>query len=174
MPDNLREPQPDIIIAGFGRVGQRVAAILAAAQIRFVALDHDRAKVEQGRRKGFPVYFGDASRFDVLRSVGAERSRMIIVTLDEPQQTQRLVQIIREHYPSLPIHVRARDRAHCEDLRARGATTAISETLEASLRLGEYALTGSGVSKKKSEQVIDDFRRSYQASLKNATLAGDK
>jgi monovalent cation:proton antiporter-2 (CPA2) family protein len=174
MPDNLREPQPDIIIAGFGRVGQRVAAILAAAQIRFVALDHDRAKVEQGRRKGFPVYFGDASRFDVLRSVGAERSRMIIVTLDEPQQTQRLVQIIREHYPSLPIHVRARDRAHCEDLRARGATTAISETLEASLRLGEYALTGSGVPKKKSEQVIDDFRRSYQASLKNATLAGDK
>ena len=174
MPDNLREPQPDIIIAGFGRVGQRVAAILAAAQIRFVALDHDRAKVEQGRRKGFPVYFGDASRFDVLRSVGAERSRMIIVTLDEPQQTQRLVQIIREHYPSLPIHVRARDRAHCEDLRARGATTAISETLEASLRLGEYALTGSGVPKKKSEQVIDDFRRSYQARLKNATLAGDK
>ena len=174
MPDNLREPQPDIIIAGFGRVGQRVAAILAAAQIRFVALDHDRAKVEQGRRKGFPVYFGDASRFDVLRSVGAERSRMIIVTLDEPQQTQRLVQIIRQHYPSLPIHVRARDRAHCEDLRARGATTAISETLEASLRLGEYALTGSGVPKKKSEQVIDDFRRSYQASLKNATLAGDK
>ena len=174
MPDNLREPQPDIIIAGFGRVGQRVAAILAAAQIRFVALDHDRAKVEQGRRKGFPVYFGDASRFDVLRAAGAERSRMIIVTLDEPQQTQRLVQIIREHYPSLPIHVRARDRAHCEDLRARGATTAISETLEASLRLGEYALTGSGVPKKKSEQVIDDFRRSYQASLKNATLAGDK
>ena len=174
VPDNLREPQSDIIIAGFGRVGQRVAAILAAAQIRFIALDHDQAKVEQGRRKGFPVYFGDASRFDVLRAAGAERSRMIIVTLDEPQQTQRLVQIIRQHYPSLPIHVRARDRAHCEDLRARGATTAISETLEASLRLGEYALTGSGVPKEKSDQVIDDFRRSYQASLKNATLVGDE
>ncbi len=174
VPDNLREPQSDIIIAGFGRVGQRVAAILAAAQIRFIALDHDQTKVEQGRRKGFPVYFGDASRFDVLRAAGAERSRMIIVTLDEPQQTQRLVQIIRQHYPSLPIHVRARDRAHCEDLRARGATTAISETLEASLRLGEYALTGSGVPKEKSDQVIDDFRRSYQASLKNATLVGDE
>jgi monovalent cation:proton antiporter-2 (CPA2) family protein len=173
MPDNLRGPQPDIVIAGFGRVGQRVAAILAAAQIPFVALDHDHAKVEQGRRKGFPVYFGDASRFDVLRAAGAERSRMIIVTLDEPQQTQRLVQIIRQHYPSLPIHVRARDRAHCEDLRARGATTAISETLEASLRLGEYALTGSGVPKEKSEQMIDDFRRSYQASLKRAKLVGD-
>jgi voltage-gated potassium channel Kch len=174
IPDNLREPQPDIIIAGFGRVGQRVAAILTAAQIPFVALDHDHAKVEQGRRKGFPVYFGDASRFDVLRAAGAERSRMIIVTLDEPQQTQRLVQIIRQHYPSLPIHVRARDRAHCADLRARGATTATSETLEASLRLGEYALAGSGVPKEKSEQMIDDFRRSYQASLKSAKLVGDK
>ena len=173
LPDSSGELHSDIIIAGFGRVGQRVGAILTAAQIPFVALDHDHAKVEQGRRKGFPVFFGDASRFDVLRAAGAEHSRMIIVTLDEPQQTQRLVQLIRQHYPSLPIHVRARDRAHCEDLRARGATTTISETLEASLRLGEYALSGSGVPKEKSDQVIDDFRRGYQASLKNATLTGE-
>jgi len=174
MPDGVRELQSDIIIAGFGRVGQRVGAILTAAQIPFVALDHDHAKVEQGRLKGFPVFYGDASRFDVLQAAGAERSRMIIVTLDEPQQTERLVQTIRQHYPKLPIHVRARDRAHCEGLRARGATTTISETLEASLRLGEYALSGSGVPKEKSEQLIDEFRTTYQASVKGAALVGSK
>lgn len=174
MPDSIRERQSGIIIAGFGRVGQRVGAILTAAQIPFVALDHDHTKVEQGRLKGFPVFFGDASRFDVLRAAGAEHSRMIIVTLDEPRQTERLVQLIRQHYPSLPIHVRARDRAHCQDLRARGATTTISETLEASLRLGEYALSGSGVPKERSEKLIDEFRAGYQASLKSAPLSARK
>jgi monovalent cation:proton antiporter-2 (CPA2) family protein len=174
MPDGVREAQSDIIIAGFGRVGQRVGAILTAAEIPFVALDHDHAKVEQGRLKGFPVFYGDASRFDVLQAAGAEHSRMIIVTLDEPQQTERLVQTIRQHYPSLPIHVRARDRAHCEGLRARGATTTISETLEASLRLGEYALSDSGVPKEKSQQLIDEFRTSYQARVKGAALVGSK
>ncbi len=174
LPDSVSERQSDIIIAGFGRVGQRVGAILNAAQIPFVALDHDQAKVQQGRMKGFPVFYGDASRFDVLRAAGTERSRMIIVTLDEPQQTERLVQTIRQHYPSLPIHVRARDRAHCENLRARGATTTISETLEASLRLGEHALSGSGVTKEKSQQIIDDFRRSYEVGLKSGVLAGSR
>lgn len=174
VPDSVRDGQSDIIVAGFGRVGQRVGSILTAAQIPFVALDHDLDKVEQGRMKGFPVFYGDASRLDVLRAAGAESSRMIIVTLDQPQQTERLVQTIRQHYPSLPIHVRARDRAHCENLRASGATTAISETLEASLRLSEYALSGSGVSQEKSKQLIDDFRNSYQASLRSGALAGSR
>ena len=174
LPESARDRQPDVIIAGFGRVGQRVGAILTAAQIPFVALDHDLAKVEQGRMKGFPVYYGDASRLDVLRAAGAERSRMLIITLDQPQQAERLVQTIRQHYPTLPIHVRARDRAHCEHLRASGATTAISETLEASLRLSEYALAGSGVSQEKSQAIIDDFRKSYQASLKSGVVVGSR
>jgi Kef-type K+ transport system membrane component KefB/voltage-gated potassium channel Kch len=174
VPEGIRERQSDIIIAGFGRVGQRVGAILTAAQIPFVALDHDPAKVERARGKGFPIFYGDASRFDVLQAAGAERSRMIIVTLDEPQQTERLVQTIRQHYPSLPIHVRARDRADCEQLRARGATSTISETLEASLRLGEHALSGSGVPNEKSQQIIDDFRNSYEASLKREVLVGSR
>jgi monovalent cation:proton antiporter-2 (CPA2) family protein len=159
---------PHVILAGFGRVGHRVATLMHNAGIPFIALDNNQARVAEGRFAGFPVFFGDASRFDVLKAAGAAHASMLVVALDNPQQAERLLATIRQHYPSIPIHIRARDREHCESLHAHGASTTVSETLEASLRLGELVLVGSGLPVGKAARIVDDYRQGYYGRLKGA------
>jgi K+:H+ antiporter len=154
-----------VILAGFGRVGARVGALLSAAGVPYIALDMKQQRVKEARAQGFPVFFGDASKVKVLQAAGADHAKMIVVTLDDPGQIDRLVAQMRQFYPDMPIHARARDRQHCADLVTLGATTTISETLETSLRLTEEVLLGSGVEKDKATQVINEFRDDYYSNV---------
>lgn len=176
--ENIAENrQNHIVLAGFGRVGKRVAFLLQQAQLPFVALDYSQQEVTEGRLQGFPVYFGDASKLKVLKAAGADRASMLIVALDNKEHAERLVGVIRLNYPNLPIHARGRSRSHCESLLLNGANTAVSETLEASLRLAELALTGSGVDLLKISQLLNDYRYGYYQRLKdniNADLPGQE
>ena len=159
------ENEHHIVLAGFGRVGARVGSLLGSAGVPYIALDMKQDRVKSARAQGFPVFFGDASNVKVLQAAGIEHAKMLVVSLESPEQIERLVLAVRRYYPELPIHARARDRQHCADLISHGANTTVSETLEVSLRLTEEALLGSGVSEVDVHTVITEFRDDYYSDV---------
>ena len=158
---HIKAGDSHVIIAGFGRVGRRVARILQAGEVPYLAIESDADRVLEGRNNGVPVFYGDASQVDVLQAAGARRAGVIVCTLDQPVPAVRMVNILRQQYPNIAIHARGHDRQHCEELLAAGATVAISETLEASLHIVEGVLDRMGVTGEKATVLIETFRREY-------------
>lgn len=140
-----REAEPQILIAGFGRVGQMVASLLEAHRIRYIAVDNDPELVAVLRRQGRPVYYGDMARIDFLRHAGIETAAGLVVTMGHPASVEVLVAIARAERPDLLIVARARDADQAARLYRAGATDAVPETLEASLQLAEALLVDLGV-----------------------------
>ncbi len=134
-----------MLVAGFGRVGQTVARLLQDHGIRFIALDLDHRIVAEGRARGFPVYYGDAGRYEVLKAAGIGRARGAVITLDQPAAAMRAVEALHRNCPDGTIVVRARDRGHSEALKAAGATAVVPEILEASLQLAGQSLRAAGI-----------------------------
>ena len=159
--DHLDAGQPHVIIAGFGRVGRRVARILQAGNVPYLAIESNADLVLEGRRDGFSVSYGDASQVDVLKAASIGQAGVLICTLDEAVPTVRLVNSLRQHYPGIAIHARGHDRQHCDQLLQAGATLAISETLEASLQLGAEALKSMGIIEEDVAALIEPFRKDY-------------
>jgi monovalent cation:proton antiporter-2 (CPA2) family protein len=159
--EHIEEGKPHVIIAGFGRVGRRVARILQAAEVPYVAVESDADRVQEGRRNGFSVFFGDASHVDVLKAAGAGQARVIVCTLDKAAPAVRLVSIMRQYYPDIAIHARGHDKQHCDQLLKAGASIVISETLEASLRIGGAVLNTMGLAEEETDLLIADFRKEY-------------
>lgn len=149
-----------VIIAGFGRVGERVARVLGRAEIPYVAIDMDSDRVAAARARGYPVFYGDASRKEVLDAADAEEAGLLLVSLDNPSSAERCVEAMHRHYPKLPIHTRARDREGAMTLRELGASVAVTETFEASLQLGGGVLQALGREPNQIAQLLDEFRRS--------------
>jgi monovalent cation:proton antiporter-2 (CPA2) family protein len=164
-PEFMDDSEAHVILAGFGRVGARIGALLGEAGVSYIALDMKQERVKAARAQGFPVFFGDASQVKVLQAAGAERAKMLVIALEEPEKVDRLVILTREAYPNMIIHARARDRQHCADLISQGATTTVSETLEISLRLTEETLLGSGVDRAEVTRVINAFRDDYYLDI---------
>ena len=143
--DSGDDTVPRALIIGFGRVGRMVADMLRSHDKPFIALDADADIIAQGARDGYPVVFGDAARGGVLSHLHVDRASAVILTMDEPYSTQRLVRNLRGQYPDLPIIARARDASHAALLYKAGASTAVPETLESSLQLSEAVLVDLGV-----------------------------
>lgn len=154
-----------IILAGFGRVGRIVASLLDAAGQTYIAFDHNLDAVIQGRSKGYPVFFGDASRPEVMRAAHADKAALVILTMDDPLSTARALASIHHMYPRLSIHCRARDHEQSCDLTQAGATCAVPETLEASLQLGRASLTNLGLTGEHVERILEQFRSDNYAVL---------
>jgi CPA2 family monovalent cation:H+ antiporter-2 len=135
-----------VILAGFGRVGRTLAITLEAEGVPYLALDADAATVAAARRAGLPVFYGDASRLDMLNRAHVERAQAVVVTMDAPEAAEKIVHEIHQACPDIPIFARARDGAHAARLNAAGATMAVPEAIEASLQLAGRVLSGLGVS----------------------------
>lgn len=157
----IDDAEGHVILAGFGRVGARIGAILNAAEVSYIAIDMNQKRIKAARAQGFPVFYGDACNVKVLRAAGAENAKMIVIAVDKPKNIDRMIPLIRQHYPNLPIHTRAVDRQHCADLISQGVTSTVSETLEISLRLTEEVLTGSGIKNRVIKKVINEFKEDY-------------
>jgi CPA2 family monovalent cation:H+ antiporter-2 len=160
-----RELRDHVVIAGFGRVGQTLALLLESRLVPYLALDLDAERVAEARRRELPVYFGDASRAEVLRAAGIEQARMAAITLDQPDAAARSVQVLRAMSPELPVLVRARDVAQAEQLAGAGATEVVPEIVEGSLQLGEMLLRRLGATRDEVDQVLDEFRRRTYSRL---------
>jgi glutathione-regulated potassium-efflux system ancillary protein KefC len=157
--EEIRDPQDaPVIIAGFGRYGQIVARLLAAQGIRTTLLDHDADMVEAGRVFGSNVYYGDARRLDLLRTAGAERARVLVVAVDDVEQSLAIVDIAREHFPNLELVARARDVTHWNKLRDRGVMRVQRELFESSVKTGSTVLELLGMPVDVIERQAQRFR----------------
>jgi len=160
--DMVVDPQQArVIIAGFGRVGRRVAKLLRALNIPYLAVEKDVERVLAGRHDGFFVYYGNASHVDVLKTVGAGISGVVVCTLDNTMSAVQLVNTLKQHYPDIIIHARGHDSYHCEQLLKAGANTAISETFEESMQLGRSVLQTLDVADEDITSMVDKFRKEY-------------
>ena len=159
--NHIEGGHPHVIIAGFGRVGRRVASILQAGNVPYLAIDSNADLVRQGRQDGYSVFYGDASQVDVLKAADAGQAGVMVCTLDQVVPAMRLVHIMRQHYPDVAIHARGRDRKHCEQLLKAGATIAISETLESSMQIGAAVLNTMGIFEDEAGALIETFRKDY-------------
>jgi CPA2 family monovalent cation:H+ antiporter-2 len=157
---------PAVIIAGFGRVGRTVASMLDRHDIPFVALDSDVKRVGEGRVAGAPVYYGDVTQAELLRRVGLETARGLVVTIDDRARADEVVRAARAERPDLLIVVRARDARHAAHLYGIGATDAVPETIEASLQLSEAVLVDLGVPMGPVLVSIHEQRARFQADIK--------
>lgn len=134
-----------VVIGGFGRVGETVAGLLDDERVPWVALDLDTSSVARAHQAGKPVFYGDASRREILDKVGADRALAFVVTTDAAGATEGMISAIRTAWPNAVIHARARDTAHAERLMALGVTAVTPETLEASLQLARGLLMRIGM-----------------------------
>jgi glutathione-regulated potassium-efflux system ancillary protein KefC len=161
------EPNEDhVIVAGFGRFGQIVGRFLRANHVSLTVLDHDPDQIDVLRRFGFKVFYGDATRADLLRQAGAAKARAVVVAIDDVEDSLALVDTVRRDYPELPVFARARNVTHYYQLMDRGVHLIERETFEAALRLGRSVLTtGLGQSAFRTRQAAVKFRRYNKQSL---------
>jgi glutathione-regulated potassium-efflux system ancillary protein KefC len=162
--------QAPVIIAGFGRFGQIIGRLLLANDIRPVVLDHDPDQVELLRNFDFEVYYGDATRLDLLEAAGAGKARLLVNAIDGVEDSLALVDRVREHFPNLPIISRARNVSHYLELRLRGVTVIERETFEAALKAGRQVLEALGMDPFRAREIADSFRR-YNAAIVEQQLA---
>jgi monovalent cation:H+ antiporter-2, CPA2 family len=134
-----------VIIAGFGRVGQMLAQLLSAQNIRYIAFENDAQVVSKMRAAGFPVFFGDAARAELLRKAHADQAPAIVLTMDHPASALNAVRGMRRELPHVQIFARSRDEKHARALKQAGATVVIPETLESSLQLSAFVLQTLGI-----------------------------
>jgi CPA2 family monovalent cation:H+ antiporter-2 len=161
--EHHREPvpadQPDavrgqVIIAGFGRVGQLVAKLLTAQGIGYVAFENDARLVAHLHAAGMPVFFGDAARAELLGKVQAEAACAIVLTMDHPASALHAVKGMRRAFPHVPLFARSRDEKHAHLLKQAGATVVIPETLESSLQLSAFVLQTLGIAEGEVGRII--------------------
>ncbi len=165
-PDAAKTMEQHVIIAGFGRVGQMLGRILSREGVPFVAIDLNGRAIAKHRREGLAVFYGDASRGEILMRNRAEAASALVVTFDNWEASERLVGNARRQWPELPIYARARDQRHAKRLLSLGATDAVPETLEGSLKLGLSVLYGIGMPEEMSLELIDIERQAATEELR--------
>ncbi len=166
--------QPDVIVCGFGRVGQIICQMLDAQKIPYLALDLDVNAVMMGREMGFNVAYGDTTSRDVLTEFGLRprKVKSVVVALDNASTARKCISTIRSIAPRVKIFARARNLADTHMLIGEGIETVLPETIESSLFLGYSVLSSLGVSDRKIENLLYDMRSDNYAAL--STVISDK
>jgi glutathione-regulated potassium-efflux system ancillary protein KefC len=148
-----------VIVAGLGRVGQVVARLLHASGHEPTVLDDDPDHVEQSRKFGFRVFYGDATRLDLLEAAGAAQAGFLIIALNDPEATTRLARTAVKHFPNLKIIARARDMRHLFELRDIGVHVIERETFESSLELSRATLAEITGDPDRAKRIVRAFAR---------------
>jgi len=168
--DKIDEPENPVIIAGFGRFGQIVGRVLSARRIPFTVLEANPDQVDVVRRYGNKVYFGDASRLDVLRAAQIDKAKVIVIAVDDAEFALSIAGQVRESCPKVAILARARDRQHELRLREFGVDFVVREMLVSSLELTEELLVRLGNPRTEAEAIVAAFR-AHDAKTLNEQLA---
>lgn len=154
-----------VIIAGYGRFGQIAGRFLTANGVKTTTVDVDGDQIELLRRFGNLVYYGDASRLDLLTAAGAARAQVLILAIDDHAKAQEIAHLAHKHFPQLAILARARGRAEAYDLLDCHVEGVYRETFDTSLRVGVDALRLLGVSSHRAHRAAQTFRRVDEAGL---------
>ncbi|MFE8070530.1 cation:proton antiporter [Marinobacteraceae bacterium S3BR75-40.1] len=154
-----------VVVCGFGRVGQTVARFLRKENIPYVAVDVDPMRVQEASAAGEPVYYGDATKPEILEALGTDKARLLVICHADGDRAIRLIEEVRRENAHLPILVRTRDDSRLVDLQKKGATEVIPETLEASLMLVSHVLTLMDVPAHRIFKDISETRRDRYSIL---------
>ena len=168
--DTIDDENAQVIIAGFGRFGQIAGRLLLANNVHTVVLDHDPDHIETLRKFGTKVFYGDATRVDLLESAGAAQAKVLINAIDDVEANLQLTALAKEHFPNLKIIARARDVDHWYQLRQLGVEAPERELFEGSLRVGREVLETLGLDAYEAREKADLFRR-YNLKMLEATVA---
>jgi voltage-gated potassium channel Kch len=163
--DEFEERDIPVIVAGFGRFGQIVARVLRSRRIPFTALDSNQRNVDFLRRFGNDVYYGDASRLDLLRAAGAETAKVFVLAIDDVDASLRTAELVRAQFPKLKVFARARNRQHAFSLMDLGVTNIIRETYVSSLELSTSVLQALGENQASAKAIVKKFRQHDEATL---------
>ncbi|MDI1436735.1 monovalent cation:proton antiporter-2 (CPA2) family protein [Polyangium sorediatum] len=166
--DQIYDEGSSVIIAGFGRFGQIVGRVLRLKRIAFTALDASPTHVDFVRRYGNQIYYGDASRVDLLRAAGAERARLIVLAIDDMDASMRTLHVVQSHFPNLTIVARARNRQHAYALLDAGVTNIIRETFAGSLDAARITLEALGLPSDSAREAVRRFGEYDEAQVRRA------
>jgi monovalent cation:proton antiporter-2 (CPA2) family protein len=171
--DRIESDDSRVIVAGFGRFGQIIGRVLRMRRIRFTALESDVAQVDFVRRFGNRVYYGDASRRDVLEAAGAARAEVFVLAMDDIDLSVRTAEIVRKHFPHLKLLARARNRQHAIRLMDLEVRYVIRETYLSSLDMAKQALEALGMSHADAIDSIERFDEHDRRALESQREARD-
>jgi glutathione-regulated potassium-efflux system protein KefB len=160
---SLPDEDPLVLVAGFGRVGQVVGRVLRARRIAFTALDASPEHIQFIQRFGNRVFFGDASRADLLRAARADRARVFVLAIDDVDASVRTAELVLAQFPHLAIFARARNRQHAYRLRRLGITRIFRETLPSALEITAGVLEEMGLDYGDAREAVERFRRHDEA-----------
>jgi CPA2 family monovalent cation:H+ antiporter-2 len=149
--------EPEVLIAGFGRFGQVSARILAANNIPFTALDKDAEHIEFVKKFGSKVFFGDASRLDLLEAAGIAHARIILVAVDDEDDALKIAELVKQHYPEVKVIARARNRFTAVKLYNLGTHSSVREVFAGGLEAANMLLQAYGFSETEANSLIDIF-----------------
>ena len=164
--DTIKAPQGHVVIAGYGRVGQIVTRVLSLKGLPFVALEKDADHVDSVRKYGGKLYFGDATRIELLHAANVGDARLFVLAIDDPEDSVKCAQLVRHHFPNVPIIARARNRTHAHRLADMGVTRYYRETWYASLEMALQSLLQLRYSPSEAATTIAKFRDHDLALLK--------
>jgi monovalent cation:proton antiporter-2 (CPA2) family protein len=170
--DTVEDDGTPVVIAGYGRFGQMVGRILRANRIPVTILDLDPEMVDVVRRVGVKVYYGDASRVDLLHAAGCEHAKLFVVAVDDKEEATRITENVKHHFPHLKIVARARDRQHYWELRKLGCIKVFRETfgsayeagIESLIQVGYRAYTAHRLARKwrdHEERTLEDLGKHW-------------
>ncbi len=171
--DEIPDEGSGIIIAGFGRVGQIVGRILRLKGFPFTAIDSNAKHIDFVRRYGNQVYYGDASRADLLRAAGAERAKLFVLAIDDMESSIATLKTVQHHFPQLKVVARARNRQHAMVLYAMGIDVVVRENFAGSLEMAERALEKLGFGEADARHAVQTFGEYDEARVKQQTPQRD-
>jgi len=166
--------KPVVAVLGFGRFGQVVGQMLMAEGLEIVAIDHDADRIEMARKFGYKVYYGDATRIDLLRASGAGSAVLIALCINNRPAMSKAIKAIRSTFPEVAIFCRAADRDHMLELAAEGVDYTIRETFESGIAFGKAALEHIGLTPERIAAIEEDVRARDRERLHRQIEGDDK
>ncbi|QSQ22200.1 cation:proton antiporter [Pyxidicoccus parkwayensis] len=166
--DVAPEEDNPVIIAGFGRVGQMVGRLLRVKRISFTAIDASPEHIDFMKRFGSKVFYGDASRLDLLRAARADKAKVFVLAIDDIEASVRTAEAVKEHFPHLTIYARARNRVHAYRLLDMGIRNVMRETFAGSLEMGQDVLMAMGLTYSESHRALERLRDHDEELMREA------
>lgn len=157
--DRIDEPGNPVVIIGYGRVGQIVSRILHMYGFKFTALENNPSQVDFVRKFGSKIYYGDATQLNLLRAAKVEQAKLVVLCINEIETSMKIVNLLREHYPAVPIYARAHNRFHCYKLLDMGVKILFRDTFHSSLKLSTEVLKGLGIPPDEAVHTVEMFRK---------------
>jgi CPA2 family monovalent cation:H+ antiporter-2 len=164
--------EPQVIIAGFGRFGQITARVLSANNIAFTAMDKDAEHIAFVQQFGNRVFYGDATRLDLLKKSGIDEARVLLIAIDDPQQITALAKLVKREYPEVKIIARARDRIHATELGKLGIEFFVREMFDGGLNACKGVLNAYGYTLGQADNMVEIFNQ-HDREMLNKVITED-